>query len=154
MQLSFIMISNAPGSVTGKIFKKSNTPRDVAENKGTVAIDEGCQAPASVALVGGVDKPDEVVKIVKQSSSDAASVVCEVSGLVEGGDTPENNLEMQSSGDSSVVSRDTLTDMFDMATVSTDDNAGCSVNSASIRIHADRSKKLIKKLMKANKKST
>ena len=31
---------------------------------------------------------------MKQSSSDAASVVCEVSGLVEGGDMPENNLEM------------------------------------------------------------
>ena len=87
--------SDALGSVTEKIVEKSNTPRNVAMYKGTVAVDEGCEGPASVALVRGVDKPDEVVNIVKQSSRDTASVVCEVSGLVEGGDTPKNNIKMQ-----------------------------------------------------------
>ena len=88
--------------------------------------------PESIALVGGVDKPDQVVRIVKQSSRDVASVVCEVGGLVEGGDTPENNMEMQGSRNSSVLSSDTLTGMFDMATESAEDNAQCSINSASI----------------------
>ena len=52
------------------------------------------------------------------------------------------------------MSSDTLTGMFDMATESAEDNALCSINSASIRLHADVSKKLNKKFKKANKRSS
>ena len=129
--------SDAPNSVTEEIVEKSNTPCGVAKNKGAVAIDKGCEAPASVVMVEDIDKPDEVVNIVKQSNKDTASVVCEVSSQFEGGDTPENNVEMQSSRNSSVVSSDTLTGMFDMASKRADDNAQGTKNSENNGLHAD-----------------
>ena len=90
-----IVGSDAPYSVIEEIVEKSNTSRDVAIIKGGVAIDKGGEAPASVVMVEDIDKPDEVVNIVKQRSRHTASVVCEFSELVEGGETPENNIEMQ-----------------------------------------------------------